>query len=61
MAKTIKDYPVAEYGCESGVQFDKLQTVLGGMPPKKSVDEIDKANMPENAPGSYSPSSKSAS
>jgi len=56
-AKTIKDVPVAEYGFKSGNQFDKLPSVMGGMPPKKSVDEVDKANMPENAPGSYSATS----
>ena len=47
--------PVAEYGCKSGVQFDKLAPILGGMPPKKGVEEIDKANMPKNAPESYAP------
>ncbi len=50
--------PVAEYGCKSGVDFSKLAPIHGGMPPKKGVEEIDKVNMPKNAPDSFAPGGK---
>lgn len=37
---------------KSGVSEDSYQTTLGGMPPKKSVEEIEKANNPKKAPDS---------
>jgi len=44
-------------GVKSGVDFKGLVPLLGGMPPKKSVEAIDKANMPKNAPASTASSS----
>lgn len=55
---TDKGKQFASYDQKSGVQFDKLAPLLGGMPPKKDIDAIDKANMPTDAPGSYAASGK---
>lgn len=42
----------AEVSVKSGHTHKNFQTVLGGMPPKKSVEEIEKVNTPGKAPGS---------
>jgi len=35
---------------KSGVDFKEVPALCGGMPSKKSVEAIDKANMPKSAP-----------
>jgi hypothetical protein len=37
---------------KSGHMHTEFTSVLGGNPPKKSVDEIEKVNRPKTAPGS---------
>lgn len=49
MADTPKK---ANTDIKSGVTNDKYVSSLGGQPPKKSVDEVEKANRPKSAPGS---------
>lgn len=37
---------------KSGVESNKYgATVLGGVPPKKSVEEIEEVNLPKKSPG----------
>lgn len=43
----------AKSDVKSGNELGKYaETVLGGMPPKKSQEEIDKVNTPKDAPQS---------
>lgn len=37
---------------KSGVTLDAFEAVLGGLPGKKSVEEIEKENTPKKAPES---------
>ncbi len=48
---------VDKVSVKSGVDFKKLVPLHGGMPPKKSIEAIDSANMPKNAPASSATSS----
>jgi hypothetical protein len=40
------------YDQKSGVDFKELPKLHGGMPPKKSLEQIDSANTPKKAPKS---------
>lgn len=44
--------PKATSDIKSGVTNKNFVPTLGGNPPKKSVEEIDKVNKPKTAPGS---------
>lgn len=44
--------PKAASDNKSGVKNTSYVEQLGGYPSKKTVEEIDKVNMPKNAPGS---------
>lgn len=44
MSKKVK------YDQKSGVDFKDLPALHGGMPPKKSVEQIEKVNTPKKAP-----------
>lgn len=44
--------PKAKSDFKSGVVNKQLVPLLGGQPPKKNVEEIDKVNRPKTAPGS---------
>jgi hypothetical protein len=49
MADTAKK---ANSDIKSGVTNKNYVPIIGGQPPKKSVDEIEKVNKPKTAPGS---------
>lgn len=49
MADTAKK---AVSDIKSGVTNKNFVPVIGGQPPKKSVEEIEKVNKPKTAPGS---------
>lgn len=44
--------PKAKSDNKSGVTNKDYVSQLGGNPPKKSVEEIERVNTPKNAPGS---------
>lgn len=44
--------PKAKSDNKSGVTNKSYVEQLGGYPEKKTVEQIDKVNMPKNAPGS---------
>lgn len=44
--------PKASSDNKSGVSNKEYLTQLGGLPERKNVEQIDKVNMPKNAPGS---------
>jgi len=52
MADNVKP-TYSKTSVKSGNESEKYgQTVLGGIPEKKDVEQIDKENTPKNAPGS---------
>jgi hypothetical protein len=48
----MADSKKASSSVKSGVETPEYTKILGGIPPKKSVDEIDRQNMPKDAPDS---------
>lgn len=46
----------ADVTVPSGHTNKDFQKVLGGFPSKKSIEEIEKANTPKDAPSAVSPS-----
>jgi hypothetical protein len=52
MADNVKP-TYAKSSVKSGLENDEYASkILGGTPPKKSVEEIEKVNTPKNAPNS---------
>lgn len=49
------DSRYAKSSVKSGSDFAKQPEIHGGMPAKKSVEAVDKENMPKTAPGSVMP------
>ncbi len=53
-----KEQKVSKGSNKSGVTTKQYVSQLGGFPPKKSVEQIDKANTPSSrgkAPGAFRP------
>ncbi len=53
-----KEQKVSKGSNKSGMTNKQYATYLGGYPPKKSVEQIDKANTPSSrgkAPGAFRP------